>query len=357
MARVPLFWRFQVIGWAGFLIGSLPLRWMIFETWPAVVAFTVSRDVPAFLLTLGLREIYRRFQARRLGPAAGMGFLIVVSLVAGALLTLWTLFMQGFHGVVWGAALGALPTYQVWYLCTTLYLVWSLLYFGISFVRDSAERDIRLARAEAEQTSAELQMLRAQMNPHFLFNALNTIRAGVIDERWQTEEVVQSLAEYLRFSLKHRDDDFIPLGEEFDALRHYLKAEKARFRDKLEVECRIDDSARKARVPGVLLQPLVENAIKHGRETADPPIRVEVDVRQVEDDAVEIAVSNSGHWIESRVSAPESGVGLANLRSRLKLLYGRQSSLQIVKKSDPVTACVRIPFCYGGEQDMAGHSG
>ena len=330
---------------------------MMLGTVPAVLGFTLSRDLPALLLTLIMREVYRRFRRRRLGPVAGLAFLSGVSLVAGGLLTVWTAFLQNVFQIEWQAALGALPIYWVWYLCTTVFLGWSLLYFGISVVRESADREVRLAQAEAEKNRAELQMLRAQMDPHFLFNALNTIRAGAIATDNGTEQVVQSLADYLRYSLQHRSDDFVPLGEEFDALERYLRVEKARFRDKLEVECRIDDSTREVLVPGVLLQPLVENAIKHGRETADPPIRVEVDVRRTEADAVEIAVSNSGHWIKSRSSTPESGVGLANLRSRLKLLYGRRSYLTIPNKSDPVRVCVRIPFGADGDDCLESSPG
>ena len=114
-------------------------------------------------------------------------------------------------------------------------LAGACLYFGIKLMKAARDRELSLARAEAAKRETELQMLRAQINPHFLFNALNTIRAGVEGVEEEVKDVIHSLAEYLRYSLEHGKRELVPLGKEFEALVSYLRAEKARFRNDLEV--------------------------------------------------------------------------------------------------------------------------
>ncbi|MBN8710145.1 MAG: histidine kinase [Verrucomicrobia bacterium] len=181
------------------------------------------------------------------------------------------------------------------------------------------------------------------MNPHFLFNALNTIRAGVEKANAQLGSMVQSLADFLRFSLDHSHDDFIPLGREFDAVRDYLQVEKARFRDKLEYECDIDEAARAVPVPGIVLQPLVENAIKYGQETSDLPLRVRVQVSR-QATALKIVVANTGRWLEPAPREKTSHLGLENLCNRLALLYPGQQRLDTTHDAGWVTITILLPI-------------
>ncbi|MGC2576790.1 MAG: histidine kinase [Terrimicrobiaceae bacterium] len=187
-------------------------------------------------------------------------------------------------------------------------------------MRTARDRELRLARAESERRKAELQMLRAQVNAHFLFNALNTIRARVEGFTQELRNIVHSLADYLQYSLEHADREFVPLGKEFEALVSYLKVEKARFRDELEIDCRIEDAARNIAVPGIILQPLIENAIKHGRQTSRIPLKLRVLLFCPETERIHIEVSNTGSCIRAfrktwrnrfRDSTPASGPALS----------------------------------------------
>jgi LytS/YehU family sensor histidine kinase len=203
------------------------------------------------------------------------------------------------------------------------YVAWSCLYFWIRNVLASRERAISLIQAEAAARDAELRMLRAQINPHFFFNSLNTILAGLERDPQAMTGVVQGLADYLRYSLAHRHTAMVPLGDEFDAVVNYLTVEKARFRDDFEFTAHIDDAARTVQVPGVMLQPLIENAVKHGYKTTAIPLRLRVRVEAGADGTTTIDVANSGHWIEpppQRASGDPSGVGLESLKRRLALL-------------------------------------
>ncbi len=316
---------------------------MVFGSLSAVAAFTISRDIPAFLLTIAMREVYRRFAKRGLSLEGLALLLVAVSSVAGAALAFWSVFLQERLGVEFNDGLGILRDYEVWYFCTTICLGWSMLYFGIKELRESAERKVRLARAESERQQALLLMLRAQMSPHYLYNALNAIRAGVERGDENLAEVVQSLADYLQYSLRHGDDDFVSLGEEFEALTDYLKVEKARFRDDLVFDSQIDPALSDYQVPVLILQPLIENAIKHGRETSSVPLRVNVDVNRHKSGNVNIAIRNSGCWREHSGKEQSTGIGLTNLRNRLELLFPDHHMLTITKDPDAVQVNLRIP--------------
>lgn len=339
--KVPLFWKFQLVGWMIFVIAAFPLKYAMAGSIHGALLLSAARDGGGFLITLGLRAIYRKFWS---GKTLRMTAIISVACMAGGGLQ-YALAYQLFGLApdkpeifyMYPARLNAI------YERTGILFGWSCLYFGIRHALASKEQELRLTLIESEKRQAQLQMLRAQMNPHFLFNALNTIRNGVEKANPQLGSTVESLADFLRFSLDHVRDDFVPLGREFDAVQHYLKVEKARFRDKLEYECHIDAEARGVPTPGIVLQPLVENAIKYGQETSAFPLRLRVLVtRQAA--ALKIVVANTGDWLEPAPRGKTSHIGLENLRYRLALLYPGQQRLDIISASGWVTITIHLPI-------------
>jgi LytS/YehU family sensor histidine kinase len=221
---------------------------------------------------------------------------------------------------------------------STLLFLWFLLYFGIKSLKRSLE-------VEREFQKAEVRLLRSQMNPHFLFNALTTIMAVRRDEA-KVELVTQSLADYLRFSLQQEQEaqnEVVahPLGDELAALENYLQVEKARFSDDLKWSIEAESDARQTLAPSALVQPLLENAIKYGQETGPRPLRVSITAKVVQGH-LEIEVCNSGYWVEGD-RTQTCGVGLSNLRRRLELIYGRGASLDIRHNPSTVAVCVLLP--------------
>jgi hypothetical protein len=342
--RIPLFWRFQLGGWIVFTVFSFPLKWVVLETVPGSLLISLYRDSVGFLLTLGMREIYRRVYRAQTPVIWVTVVVILVSLVGGAVLTAFSLAFHGVFDFEEEKIFHHSMVFGIFYFRTGLCAGWSLLYFGIKFFRDSMQRDLSLSRAEVARQRAELQMLRAQMNPHFLFNALTTIRAGLARPGPQLKNVVQALADYLRYSLEHRNEDLVALGDEFDAVMAYLAVEKARFREEMEMECHIEDAARTVTCPGILLQPLVENAIKYGRKTSPLPLKVRLAIACHSPRIVRVEVANTGHWIEPPKRAGLGGVGLDNLRQRLALLYPAYHKLEILTEDEWVVVRVDFPL-------------
>lgn len=321
-----------------FAVFTLPLKVSAFGSVEYAILVVVLREPLGLLLTSGFRLVYRRMDIRANSPALLAVCVLAFSSLGGLIDVLaFKSFTSDFRAdPISQNAVG------MWGFRTMLYSVWSFLYFWIRDHQRNTQRVLRLAQAESAARNAELLMLRAQVAPHFLFNALNTILAGLDRQPAALAPTVQGLADYFRYSLTSRHDALVTLGEEFDAIMNYLMVEKARFRDSLVIESECDPLARNISVPGVFLQPLVENAIKHGYQTSETPLRLWIKVRAGEEGCVDLEVSNSGEWVESRLSDGSHGNGLAILRRRLELLYGERHRIGISSSSQPPVVSVKI---------------
>ena len=343
--RTTLFWRFQILGWVLFALGAFPVKLAAYPALTTVAILTLTREPLGFLLTCGLRFYYRRLHRRAIRNTRITLIIIFASAILGAVDTLFGHFVNEWIGYP------EEPTFTLGVFCFrgTLYLTWSFLYFWIKTLRAEQDRAFDLARAETSRREAELQLLRAQVNPHFLFNALNTILATLEPGQVRAQRVVEGLATYLRYSLQHRADSLVPLGAEYDAALSYLAVERERYRDELVADCSIDDAARIVPVPGVLLQPLLENALKYSRQTSEPPYRVALRVTAPTDAAVTIEVANTGTWIEPTATPGPHGTGLANLRHRLALLYPDRHRLE-TSSTDDGWVHVRLHLSAGADR-------
>lgn len=207
-----------------------------------------------------------------------------------------------------------------------------LIYLGMTAVlifsahlERARERDLRAAQLESSLAQAELKNLRLKLQPHFLFNALNTISATMYDDPRAADEMLDRLAELLRASLKTSETDEVPLSVELELLDAYLAVERARFDERLHVEMEIAPEARSALVPSLLLQPLVENAIRHGG--VETKGRGSISVRATRlDSRLTLEVRDDGDGAPVGRDPLASGLGLAATAERLRLLYGTDQS-------------------------------
>ena len=341
LSHLPLFWRFQIIGWLAFAVFTLPLKASAFGSVEYAVVVVLLREPLGLLLTSGFRLVYRRMDIRAHPPAQLAVCVLVFSFLAGGI---DMLAFQSFSSDI-QADPNSQNAVGMWCFRTMLYCVWSILYFWIRDHQRNTRRLLRLAHAETAARNAELLMLRAQVSPHFLFNSLNTILAGLDRQPATLAPTVQGLADYFRYSLTSRHDTLVTLGEEFDAMMNYLMVEKARFRDSLVIESHLDPAARSILVPGIFLQPLVENAIKYGYQTSAAPLRIWIRVETGEGESVRIEVRNTGEWVEPRPSDGSRGNGLSILRRRLELLYGAGQRITIttVPVESQVSVRIEIP--------------
>jgi sensor histidine kinase YesM len=197
---------------------------------------------------------------------------------------------------------------------------------AIRFYERAQARERREAELEARLAQARLEALRMQLNPHFLFNTLNSIASLVHEDPRTAEEMIEALSELLRLALHTSGNQESTLRDELHFLDHYLLIERARFGERLRLEKHIDSSALNASVPTLILQPLVENAVKHGIESQLAPGIVHITAER-SNDRLRLVVKDNGRGLLSEKL--NEGVGLRNTRLRLHELYGTDGMLQI----------------------------
>lgn len=337
--RSKLFWRLQICGWSiaavlsTFFVALGPFH---FEH---ALLLGLTRNVFGFTATIGMRSIFRAVRQRSGSVWVWALVVLPLSALVSFLDGLMMLIVAREIGVdVAAVSLGRLvaaSTFMRW----MLYLLWSILYFGINYWIGVQYEQLRTARRDAEMRSNELRLLRAQVNPHFLFNALTSIQA-VAGDRQKAEPLIQAFGDYLRFSLEGRRD-MLPLGVELEALENYLRVEKVRFESKLEYVIDASLEARKVSVPIALVQPLVENAMKFSQKSGIWPLRIAIRA-SLEADCLRVAVENTGYWVECDEST-STGIGLENLRRRLNLLFGAEATLDVEAADRQVIATVIVP--------------
>ena len=214
---------------------------------------------------------------------------------------------------------------------------------AFEFYRRFRDRELRTVELEKRLTEARLQALQSQLNPHFLFNTLNTISSLMHKDVEAADRMIVRLGELLRSALENVGTQEVPLRQELAFLDSYLEIEQTRFGRRLRIERRIDPETLEALVPNLLLQPLVENAIKHGIEPRARAGTIEIHARR-QDGRLCLEVADNGRGLRA-AGPPEEGVGLSNTRARLQQLYGAEQELVLANRPDGgLSVRVCIPF-------------
>jgi LytS/YehU family sensor histidine kinase len=227
-----------------------------------------------------------------------------------------------------------------------LFLSWSGLYFGFKYWQDSRQREEQAFRAAALAREAELKMLRYQLNPHFLFNSLNSASALIREDPERAEQMIGELSEFLRYSLINTKVSQVPLRKEIETIHTYLGIEKIRFEEKLDIRFEVDPVAESFCVPSFLLHPLIENAIKFGMQTSPLPLMIEI-MATGANGSLHLEVVNTGKWKEpAKVPSSQlsngTGIGLENVRQRLEQAFAGNYAFDIFERNGRVHAVLDI---------------
>jgi len=185
-------------------------------------------------------------------------------------------------------------------------------------------------------------MLQNQLNPHFLFNSMNSVRALIFENKEKAAELITKLSDFLKFNLNLGDKTFIDFEMELKAIKNYLAIEKFRYENDLQIEYQIGQKCLQFKVISNILLPIVDNAVKHGFKTGSNPLKIAIDVKK-HGDKLHIEVSNSGFWINSKNYNINTGKGLKIVEERLKNIYGDNYQFNILKNNNKVTVLIEIP--------------
>ncbi len=224
------------------------------------------------------------------------------------------------------------------------FIAWCAIVFALGYDDEAREKTLRLMEAQALAAESQNQMLRYQINPHFLFNTLNALSSLILQKDFdRAERMVLSLSNFLRASLERAPSDKITLAEELTAQRQYLAIEQERFGDRLVLSESSPPELQQALLPGLILQPLIENAVKYGVARTTRPVRVEV-IAQARGDTLTVTVQDDA--VPDIEKAPQTlGVGLENVRRRLSVLYGEAGVLTCgPRDSGGYAATIELPL-------------
>ena len=355
--RTYQFWLMQVIGWGGLgmvTFFSLTL-WYATATWTHV-SHTIVQSLLGMLLSVPLHRVCRAVWGHSLLSRVSWSLLAIVMVSL-----LWTMLRIYTFTLITGSG-GIWADFGGWYFSSFLvYLCWVALYYGNKYYyqaeleyakrKDAAvavkEEQLKRLNAEADAKSAQLGMLRYQLNPHFLFNTLNTISALVkFEENKKAHRMITQLGHFLRYSLDNDPALKISLEQEVEALMLYLEIEQTRFSERLTLRFDIDEQASQARVPSLLLQPLAENSIKYAIAANEDGGTISLRAT-VEDGELQIELADTGPGTVSNRPKPGTGrrVGLHNTLERLKTLYNDAYTFDIkLRPSGGLKINIHIPY-------------
>ncbi|GAA4711416.1 histidine kinase [Sphingomonas lutea] len=336
------FWILQSIGWSGyFFLRSLSgfansMGWM----W---IVHTLLLTATGYSLTLLMASLFRRLI--RMRPVLTLILSLSAVLLASSAFSIietwsYATFIKPDSKPAGVEYMGAIL------LNFSLLAAWAALYYGINYFLLLEEQIDQREKLEGQASSAQLAMLRYQLNPHFLFNTLNSISTLVLLK--QTERanaMLARLSSFLRYTLANEPTAKVTLAQEVETLKLYLEIEKMRFEDRLRPHFRIEAETIGARLPSLLLQPLIENAIKYAVTPSETGADIWITAKR-EGQAVRIEVADDGTGQASEIAAsPSTGVGLANIRDRLSQAYGAAHRFDS-KQNDKggFSVIIEIPF-------------
>jgi sensor histidine kinase YesM len=257
-------------------------------------------------------------------------------------LPVWVLSCQQIYykvaeSIGWGHLTGA---GQIWdiYIPTLFYVLQFGLLHAYEYYHNNRRNLIQKAALREAALKSELTALKAQLNPHFLYNVFNTISASVPAENEKTREMIAELSDLFRYQLKASKTELVPLSEELEFVQKYLDLEKARFEDRLTIHITVPEEVRKAMVPPMILQPLVENSLKHGISSLIDGGEISIRVNR-KGSNIQFVVADTGVGVKDKSKLFETGIGLTNTKLRLEKMYGSE-----LKISDNIPQGLKIEF-------------
>ena len=379
MNKSKLYWLLQFGGWSGLMFTSFLAMIMLTPTWLAL-----SMNLLFVVFGVLISHLYRRYvkkkdwknlEIKQLVPRVFLAS-ILQGLVHGVISLLLIIvgfaliaqsnpeILEGMTGLpkiegvdeetqklLQEASMKSFtPTKIIVFLISFIisfavyFISWSSIYFAYQYLQRTREVEIEKWKLSASVKDAELSALKAQINPHFIFNSLNNIRSLVIEDYERARDSITHLSDLLRFSIQFDQYERVSLDKELAVVKDYLNLEAIQLEERLKYDFRIDKSTKEFQVPPMIVQTLVENAIKHSINELPNGGEIIIETK-LDVDFLYIYVKNTGQLKINRMPGHRRGIGINNSKERLRLLYGQKSSLVVENMNEKmVCATVKIPL-------------
>lgn len=331
---------YYVLAWIAILSGSVLLKWLAYGFDPTL-AIAEAFALPFTFAIIGTSIWYVIKYSTLENYSAGriiLSHLIAATIIVFIWLYLGVVIIKLTHpySEQWVANNLAANIFGGY----MLYLTYVIFFYAVNYYQGFKEKLRNEGKLKSLVKEAELHALKSQINPHFLFNSLNSISSLTMTDPAKAQEMVINLSSLMRYSLKHDQIDKVPFSEELNNNKLYLQIEKVRFGKKLNPVFEIDENCLDARIPNMILQPLYENAIKYGVYEATEPVAI-VTKASFNDNVLEIKITNN--YDPNSISKKGEGIGLRNIRDRLQIIYNNPMLMKVEDNKKEFKVTLAIP--------------
>jgi sensor histidine kinase YesM len=340
--RKKIYWLSQISGWGTFLLFNL-LASISFDD------FNLKRFgglIYFFIIGLAFTHIYRGIiKKNKLTELPAKKVIILVLLSSGLIGLLIMIFLIVFSnatGLINPATRNIGFIIVGWINASSVIVIWSLIYFAVHYFENFKKAEIERLIWEAAVKDFELKTLKSQLNPHFMFNALNSIRALIEENPAKAKTAITLLSNIFRYSLKIERTETIALEDEMQTVSDYLTLEQIRFEERLKFNVEFSNDIKFVEIPPMMIQTLVENGIKHGVSKIQEGGIIEIRASK-QNQNLEIKIRNSGYFSFDEMNRSD-GYGISNTKQRLNLIYGENATLSIKNIDNFVEAIINIPI-------------
>jgi two-component system, LytTR family, sensor kinase len=335
------FWLSQITGWG--LIGAVNIGTQLFTGGIPVRALFFN----FFAIAIGgfiVSSVFRHFWLKQINWIGWKKPKLVISVFLYAILLsfVWMLLLNYACHLFLSKKLTLDEILSNLITLFTIMLIWNLLYFGYHLIRHYHLAEVEKWKLKAEVHKAQLDILKLQINPHFLFNTLNNIRALILEDQTRARQMLTNFSDLFRYSLQNSERKEVSLSEELEIVRNFLELAKIQYEERMKYVIFVDEGLEHESIPPMVIQILVENAIKHGialSQKRENSIYISI---QKKNNTLIIQVKNTGTLNTKNKLETSQGLGLKNIKERLSLLYGKDAIFEIIEEPPLVSATIQI---------------
>lgn len=346
--QYPSFYFINALGWFAFItIDSIVIgaqyEWKLELS--AYLANYFQWSV-GYLVTILMRIFYKKLYLAKVNFWLKLVYVTFISILGACLIFILALliFSLYFYPDIIETLIEYFNTKYVLFRLTQLIpmmMAWSMLYFGIKLWIDVSGEKEKAEKANLLTQNAQLQMLRYQVNPHFLFNSFSSLRALIRKNPTAAADMVTKLSEFYRYSLLPKKSALASIKDEIEALQFYCDIEKIRFEDRIQFSFEIETETEELLIPSFIIHPIVENAVKYGLLTSKIPLKISIRI-YFEGNNLITEVTNSGKWYTNVNNRIGTGTGISNIKNRLDLMYRDKYSFDIIKSKEFVSVILKL---------------
>ncbi|HXB40580.1 MAG TPA: histidine kinase [Bacteroidia bacterium] len=340
MQKSRFYWIAQIVGWSAFF--TVNFFYALKNTYTKLDVIYYILLVPSAIL---LTHLYRWLVIRNDWLRKTVLNQLMIAIISGYALSILFLTIQYFLNLaIFGTASelslldSAIQVISFWFV----FFLWNVFYYFYQYTRNLRKVEIQQLKMKATLKEAELNKLKSQLNPHFMFNAMNSIRALIDEDPKKAKEAVTKLSSILRQTLTLEKNKLIPFDREMQLVKDYLDLEKIRFEERLHCTYDIHAGSHQYNLPPMILQTLVENAIKHGISNLTQGGMITIKTEMLKGKKMQIEISNSGTY--NPEITPQSGYGIKNTRDRLAHVFADDASFSIFNEKFFVKTQIVIPL-------------